>query len=294
MTQEPYLDQEALERLSRFPLSPIALRILEVAKKEKAPVHRLAEVIATDSTLAARLLNVANFAPGLPQRLTTVSQAITALGLDTLKSLALGLTVFPFEPSAPGLDTPTTERESPITLRQLWEHTLGCAVVAGRFGARVDHSARHQAFAAGFLHDIGRILLYRYWRDSLFEALTVAQDKNIPPSEAETLALGRDHLEVGELWSRTADIDPILQCAIRYHHRSVSVLSDLGEEQGKLAIIVQLADTFCEAHELGKGGDSGSVPNELWRMLNLQEAEHREEIQVIKQEIEGVREKVRL
>lgn len=290
MSQEPYLEPEALERLSRLPMSSIGLRILEVAKNEKAPVHSLSEVIATDSALALRLLSVANFAPGLTQRLTTVSQAITALGLDTLKSLALGLTVFPFEPSAPDRDTPLTDRESPITLRELWEHTLGCAIIAGRFGARVDHGARHQAFAAGFLHDIGRVLLYRYWRESLFEALTVAQDKNIPPSEAETLALGRDHMEVGVLWSRTADLDPMLQCAIRYHHRSSSALSDLGREQGRLATIVQLADLLCEAYEIGKGGDPGIVPDGLWGMLDLREVEHREEIQVIKQEIAGIRE----
>ena len=290
MSQELNLEQEALERLSRLPLSPVALRILEVAKNEKAPVQSLADVIASDSTFTARLLKVANFTSGLTQRLATVSQAITALGLDTLKSLALGLTVFPFEPSAPGRDVFPTESETPVTLRQLWEHTLGCAVVAGRLGARIDHGFRHQAFVAGFLHDVGRVLLYRYWRESLFEALTVAQDKNIPPSEAETLALGRDHLEVGQLWSCAAELDPTLQCAIRYHHQNASVLCDFSGEQRRLVGVVQLADLICEAHEIGNGGDPGIVPDELWRNLNLRESEHREEIQAIKHEIEGIRE----
>jgi len=290
MSQELDLEQETLAQLSRLPLSPVALHILEVAKNEKAPIQSLVDVIAFDGTFALRLLKVANFTSGLSQTITTVSQAITALGFDTVKSLALGLTVFPFAPFALGRNIVSTEREPPVTLRQLWEHALGCAVLAERLSVRVDYDSRHQAFAAGFLHDIGRVLLYRYWRESLFEALMVAQDKNIPPSEAETLALGRDHLEVGQLWSRTVDLDPMLQCAIRYHHRSASVLGDLGGEQGKLATIVQLADSLCEAHEIGKGGDPSIVPDELWKNLNLQESEHREEILKIKQEIEGIRE----
>ena len=290
MSQELYLEQEALARMSRLPLSPVALRILEVAKNEKAPIQSVADIIASDAALAARLLQVANFTSGLTQRIATVSQAITVLGLNTIKSLALGLTVFPFEPSVPGGNVIPAERESPVTLRQLWEHALGCAVVAERLSARADYGSRHQAFAAGLVHDVGRVLLYRYWRESLFEALTVAQDKNIPSPEAETLALGRNHLEVGHLWSTTADLDPMLQCAIRYHHQSVSLLPEASEEQRRLVSIVQLADLICEAHKIGDGGDSSPVSDELWKNLNLRESEYREEIAVIKQEIEGVRE----
>jgi CheY-like chemotaxis protein len=290
MSQEHYLEQEALERLSRLPLSSVALRILEVAQNDKAPVQSLADVIASDATFALRLLKVANLTSGLTQKLATVSQAVAALGLDILKSLALGLTVFPFEPSASGRDGLPTESDAPVTLRQLWEHAIGCAVVAGRLGARIDHGSRHQAFAAGFLHDVGRVLLYCHWRESLLEALTLAQEKNIPPSEAETLALGRDHLEVGQLWSRTADLDPLLQCAIRHHHQNLSALTDFSKEQRRLVGVVQLADLICEAHRIGHGGDPGAVPVELWRNLNLQESHYPEEIQVIKQEIEGIRE----
>ena len=291
MSQELYLEQEALARLSRLPLSPVAQRILEVAKNDKAPVQSLVDVIASDTIFAARLLKVFNFTAGVTQRIVTVSQAITALGLDTFKALALGLTVFPFEPSAPGRNVVPAERESPVTLRQLWEHALGCAVVAGRLGARIDHGSRHQAFAAGFLHDVGRVLLYRYWRESLFEALIVARDKNIPTSEAETLALGRDHLEVGQLWSKTVDLSPVLQYVIRWHHQSVSAFPNATEEQYRLVSIVQLADMICEAQGIGNGGDSGVVvSDELWRNLNLQESDLREKILEIKQEIEGVRE----
>src|SRR5262249_47357451 len=150
---------------------------IEITKNEDAAGRGLAEVVESDTKLAARVLNVVNLTSGLAQRLSTVSEAISAVSLNVVKSVALGLTVFPFDSSFGQRDGSNSENDFPITLRQIWDHALGSAVIAGRLGALVDYDSRHQAFAAGFLHDIGRVLVFRYWRESLFEAITVAQDK---------------------------------------------------------------------------------------------------------------------
>ena len=285
MNQELFCEQEALEKLSRLPVAPIALQILEITKSEDAAGQGLAGIVESDAHLATRLLNVVNLTSGLPQRLATISEAIGTLGLSVVRSLALGLTVFPFDSSNGQRDGFNGEKDFPITLRQMWEHALGSAVLAGRLGAIIDYGSRHQAFAAGFLHDIGRVLVFRYWRESLFEALNVARDKNIPPLEAETLAFGRDHLEIGELWSRTSNLDPLFSCAIRFHHRSISLLADFGDEERRLIAIVQLADSICEAHSIGNGGDQGINSDGLWAVLNLNPDDHRQEVETIRHEI---------
>ena len=92
---------KSAKRVAGLAPSPVAMRILEVLRNERAPVQSLADVITTDPLLAARVLKLANFAAGQPQRLVTVSHAITVMGLDALKSLALGLTTFPLY-SIPG------------------------------------------------------------------------------------------------------------------------------------------------------------------------------------------------
>ena len=285
MNQELYCEQEALEKLSRLPVAPIASQIIEITKSEDAAGRDFAEIVENDAKLATRLLNVVNFTSGLPRRLSTVSEAIGVLGLSVVKSVALGLTVFPFDSANGPRDGFNSENDFPITLRQMWEHALGSAVLAARLGALIDYDSRHQAFAAGFLHDIGRVLVFRYWRESLFEALTVAQDKNIPQLEAETLAFGRDHLEIGELWSRTSNLDPLFSYAIRFHHRNISLLGDFEDQERRLIAIVQLADSLCEAHSIGKGGDQGINSDGLWAMLNLTPDDHRQEVETIRQEI---------
>src|SRR5262245_29630893 len=95
MTQRLTLPDEICERVAGLALAPVAVRILDVLKNERAPVQKLADIISTDALLAARVLKLANFAAGQPQNLLSVSNAITVMGLDAIKSLALGLTTFP-------------------------------------------------------------------------------------------------------------------------------------------------------------------------------------------------------
>ena len=216
MTHRLDLHDEICERVACLTPAPVALRMLEVLRNEKAPVQSLADVITTDSLLAARVLKVANLAAGQPQRLLTVSQAITVLGLDALKSLSLGLITFPL-PSVSGETYCSDPDNVPITLRELWEHSIGCAAVAARIATQVDHVSPHQAFAAGFLHDMGRVLLYRCSREDFYTAVTVALDKSIPLSEAETLALGMNHVTLGEIWAGRNDLPHCFRQVMRYH-----------------------------------------------------------------------------
>ena len=279
-------------RQARFnlPFSSVALKIIEIADNEKAPVQSLAEVIAVAPLLEARLLRVVNMVPGLPQRAATMTQAIALLGQDHLKSLALGLTVFLPESVGPPGDTEDIAG-APLTLRQLWEHSLGCAVVAERIAAKVDHNPPHVAFVGGFLHDVGRALFYQHARRGLFDSVTVAVDKSIPLSEAETLALGVNHLELGELWSRKASLPLVLQRTIRYHHAPGCSLPDFIEEGWpRIIAIVTAADFLCEAKEIGKGGDTLTLPGELWQTLGLREADCMDGLDAIKQDIEAARE----
>src|SRR5262245_51095042 len=99
MAQRLNLHDEICERVARLTPAPIALRILAV-RNQKAPVQSIADIINTDALLAARVLKLANLAADQPQKLVTVSDAITIMGLDPLKSLTLGLTTFPLH-SAP-------------------------------------------------------------------------------------------------------------------------------------------------------------------------------------------------
>jgi CheY-like chemotaxis protein/HD-like signal output (HDOD) protein len=290
MNQERTLNDEVCERISKLAPSPLTARLLEVVRNEKAPIRSLADVFTTEPLVANRLLRIANFAPGLTQRLLSVSQAIEVLGLETLKSLALGLTTFPL-PSSASRTEDFAPDDGPVRLCQLWEHSLGCAAIAGRLATELDHVLPREAFVAGFLHDVGRILIYRCARDTFFKAITMALDKNIPLSEAETLALGINHLTLGEIWVGRGEMSHRFQQLIRYHHEPVSILPDgIDLEMCRTIAVVQLADWVCESRGIGKAGDSPLSRSDLWAELNLWEEAWSDQFQAVKREIEGARE----
>jgi CheY-like chemotaxis protein/HD-like signal output (HDOD) protein len=278
------------ERVAGLAPAPVAVRILEVLKNERAPVQSLADVITTDPLLAARVLSLANFAAGRPQRLVTVSHAITVMGLDAIKSLALGLTTFPL-PSIP-IKLDDSDPDDPrVTLRELWEHAIGCAAVAARIATQVDHVSPHQAFAAGFIHDVGRVLLYRCSREGFYAAITVASAKSIPLSEAETLAVGLNHVTLGEIWAGRSELLQGFQQVMHYHHEPFCMLPEsLDVEPRALIAVVQLADLVCESRATGRDGDLGIIPGELWRDLHLREEGWSDLFETIQQEIEATRE----
>jgi CheY-like chemotaxis protein/HD-like signal output (HDOD) protein len=290
MTQRLTLYDEICERVAGLITAPVAVRILEVLRNERAPVQSLADVINTDALLAARVLKVANFAAGQPQRLLTVSHAIAMMGLDAFKSLAVGLTTFPLQ-SFPGKTDGSDPDDAPITLRELWEHAIGCAAVAARIATQVDHVSPHQAFAAGFLHDMGRLLMYRCSREGFYTAITAAAAKSIPLSEAETLAVGMNHVTLGEIWAGRSEVPHGFQQVIRYHHEPSCMLPEsLDIELRAMIAVVQLADLLCESRAIGRGGDLGIVPSELWKALRLREESWSDQFKTIKREIEAARE----
>jgi CheY-like chemotaxis protein len=285
MAQRLTLHDEICERVAGLAPSPVAVRILEILRSERAPVQRLADVIATDPLLAVRLLKLANLAAGRPQRLITMSLAITVMGVDAIKSLALGLTTFPL-PSVPGKTNDAHPYDIPITLREIWEHSIGCAAVAARIATQVDNVSPHQAFAAGFLHDMGRLLLYRCSRERFYTAITVASAKSIPLSEAETLAVGMNHVALGEMWAGRSELPHGLQLVMHHHHDPADVTRIDGYGAAAMITVVQLADILETA--LSGGAVIGN--SQRCGRSALREEGWSGQFETIKQKIEATRE----
>lgn len=73
------------DHLEEFPALPgVALKILERIKDPEAPLCQLAEVLATDPPLSAKVLMVVN-SPyfGLSRRITNLPHAVNLLGEDS-------------------------------------------------------------------------------------------------------------------------------------------------------------------------------------------------------------------
>ena len=286
MDQQPHSVDKARERLADFWISPLEYKIIQIARNDRVPVQGLGEVIVGNPLLADRLLRVANLIAGLPQAISTVAQSISILGVDYLKALALGISTL----TSLQMNLAGRRAENDIALLEIWEHSVGCAALAGRMAKKAGDVLPQLAFVAGFLHDIGRLLLYRHSLEHYTESRAVAMEKNIPLTEAETLACGLNHLELGETWSRKVELPAAVSAVIRYHHDALRSLPDWITDEARSVIrLVRLADLACERQGIGSGGEPADGIGELWKVCNLRSEEVTDELRLVQQEVEASR-----
>jgi len=70
------------------------VHVLRLSKEDKIGLDELAGVIARDSALSAKVLSAINSSfYGLPQKVSSIQQAVTLLGLHSVKTLVLGFSL---------------------------------------------------------------------------------------------------------------------------------------------------------------------------------------------------------
>ncbi len=275
---------QVFERVSEGLSSPIGLKILEVTKDERAWAHTLAEVISRDRIFSVRFLFLAGLVNGLPRRVTTVSQAVTTLGFGIVKALSLWLPLYTFDPGS------CETEDQPVRMKDLWEHSLATALIAGRLVSADDHSPIPMAFVGGLLHDAGRVLCYRHFREEFHSAMQIAGERGISLAEAETIVFGADHSVIGEFWARTMDLAPLIKHTIRYHHNALASLPRaIDPLLRKTLAVTRIADHFGVGARL-EVRDNSEPLGEEWSVFSQTEEDYRRIVTRVKQELVEVRE----
>jgi HD-like signal output (HDOD) protein len=142
---------------------------------------KVAAIIQQDPAVSAKVLQVCNSAFfRLPRRVSSVQQAVSYLGLSTVRSMVLSAELF-----KPGTTLPPS-----LDLGQLQKHALSVAGIARSLAA--DTPWAEDAFLSGLLHDVGFLLLGRQFPDKMQRALD-AVTAGMPLHEAEQLHIGVDH-----------------------------------------------------------------------------------------------------
>jgi HD-like signal output (HDOD) protein len=82
---------DLLEGEISLPSPPnVAIKLLEVIKKEKLSLPELSDVISYEPAMAAKILKISNSAfYSLPYRVDAIDDAINVLGMDVLKNMTL-------------------------------------------------------------------------------------------------------------------------------------------------------------------------------------------------------------
>jgi putative nucleotidyltransferase with HDIG domain len=203
-----YRELMAAESLPSAP--EIAQRVLVAVNREDARLDALSKLIVRDQALAARLLRLANSAfYALPARVTSIPHAVTLLGFDRVRDIVLGLSVWNVLDSR----DPAGHRFR----RSLWTHSATVAAAAKMLAEQTGGDAG-AAFAAGLMHDIGKLVLGLRLGGTYWAMLDDAVQRGVSAAEAESEALGCHHATVGGWLLQLWQLPPTLVDPVAMHH----------------------------------------------------------------------------
>ena len=255
--------EKVLERVTELPFSPVAARILELARDERIGAREIARTIAQDQAFTARLLKIAN-SPyyGQTRAVTTVTQAVPVLGIDTISSLALALHSF----------SSLAQDDNPIlSLRELWEHSMACGFFSRQIAKRIGHPAAEECFTAGLLHDMGKALFYRFFKSDFLEAVKKTSEEGISMTAAEQSLFGTDHAAAGAVVARKWNLPAVLAHTIEFHHEPLSAPAHVDSAIQKTIAVVHVADLLSEHFQIGRGVENTveSISGDIWDFLGI-------------------------
>ncbi|HWD19408.1 MAG TPA: response regulator [Verrucomicrobiae bacterium] len=200
-------------QLSRLPSIPsLYMEIIEKISRPETTLEDVGAIIARDVGMTAQILKLANSAFfGLRRQLASPEMAAAYLGLDTIKSLVLSIHAFA---QFQGIDS------GPLNMEALWTHSLQVAgsakLIAKAEGA--DAKTAEEAFTAGMLHDLGKLVLAINMPKEFEQVWNCAQTEGTPFLVAEQNVFGANHADVGGyligLWGLPV---PVVE-AVALHH----------------------------------------------------------------------------
>ncbi|MGZ8530606.1 MAG: HDOD domain-containing protein, partial [Candidatus Binatia bacterium] len=199
MDRAPRFADQIREEVLRRSVTPLVSRLVETIENERAPLRSLEALTKASPVFSTRLALLTNLAKGASPRLVAVSQASGTIGLDYLKPLILGLLAYEAKALGPSQSEALFDPDS-TTLRDLWEHALASAMIAAKIATKLADVSPLQAFIAGLIHDIGRVLLWRYSNVEFAAAVALARQQQLPIGQAEASAIGIDHAAMGDAW----------------------------------------------------------------------------------------------
>jgi diguanylate cyclase (GGDEF)-like protein len=165
----------------------VALQVIKLTEQDDATIQQIARLINNDPALAGRIIKSANLLvrrQGHP--VTSIIDAVTVLGLKSVRQLALSLSLVADFSSGTctGFDYP-----------KFWAHSVCSGISAQELVSRMHIGIADEAFLLGLLAQIGRLTLSTVFTEQYSQLLTQpAATKNLKELERE--AFGLDHNQI--------------------------------------------------------------------------------------------------
>ena len=200
-----------VKRIDKLPTIPaIAHQILNLIGDDRVSVNKIESIVENDPAISGKILSVANSAFfGTRQAIKTLDNAIMRIGFNNVKNIALGISIM----------TVFDEGKGPRVLdyQRIFNHSVSVGFIAKRLSDELKLGTSEEIFLNGILHDVGFLVLSRYFDDSYKDVLE-SINKGQTLLEAEKSVLEFDHAEMGVWLAKQWQLPNNIKDTIEFHH----------------------------------------------------------------------------
>ena len=227
MLEHPKL-HELVARISSLPSVPsLYNELLDEIESPQGTTARVGEIISRDPAVAAKFMQLTNSALfGLRQPVSSPAQAVSLLGMEHIKSLVFSNQVL----SASDSDS--------TALDLIMSHSLQVGLMARAIAhhEQAEDAQFNEAFTAGLLHDIGKMVLLEAAPEKAAEAQELAEAEGIEMWEAEHQILGASHDLLGAHLLALWGLPQAIVDAVASHHQFIPMDDEFFSPRAAVAV----------------------------------------------------------
>jgi putative nucleotidyltransferase with HDIG domain len=217
-----------VQKIKELPTLPsTAHQILNLTNDPLLSINELVNIVETDPAISAKILSVANSAFfACPVHTIKLNEAIMRVGLNNVKNIAFGIAVLSF------LDN-GNKASSYINL---FNHSVHVGLTARFIAKDLKLNIAEDTLINGLLHDLGYLVLHRYFSDS-FEEILKSFENSGSLLKAEKDVLSFTHADIGFWLAEQWNLPDTILDTIMYHH-----IPSLARRNEKQVAIIHIAD----------------------------------------------------
>lgn len=249
----PLINEKVLRGISNLPVLPaVWQKLLTCLEDPWSSLGELEALIRQEQGLSARVLSQANSSfYGFSGRVTNVKMALQVLGLQEARRLCMGNGIDHL------LRTSRLYRQGEGQL--LWRHALLAAEASAILSQELGRGDGETAFAAGLLHDLGKVLLAACFPLAYQSVRQIQQRQGLTWREAESRQ-DLDHQFMGRFLAQRWGLPPLLVEVIGQHHQPHGQL-----EHWPLVALSHLADGLVLSLDQPEPSPPSQAPGAAWQ-----------------------------
>jgi len=194
----------------QIPSAPsLYTRLVEATTDEEISIAEIGALVESDVAMCAKVLQLVNSSFfGLGRRVSSAREAVAYLGIASLRALVVSAGAFRAFSSPEGIDG--------FSVEALETHSTRVARLAAEL--LPDKRDAEDAFTAGMLHDVGKLVLAAHRPDELAQLVAAARESGQPLHVVERERTGVTHAEIGAYLLTLWGLPHSIVEAVAHHH----------------------------------------------------------------------------